>query len=42
MPAYINFKLRSKKLYEPKLTNTKVIISKRIIFIENIKQKIKI
>lgn len=40
-PEIINFDLRSKKLYEPQLPNTKPVLGKQEELIQNIKNKIK-
>ncbi len=40
-PSLINFDLISKKLYEPQLPNTEIIVSKKIIFLEKIKKYLK-
>tara|TARA_B100000989_G_scaffold298696_1_gene289227 strand:+ start:733 stop:1662 length:930 start_codon:yes stop_codon:yes gene_type:complete len=40
-PALIDFDLRSKNLYSPQLPKTEMVISKKILLIENIKNKIK-
>ena len=40
-PALINFDLRSKNLYEPQLPNSEIVISKKFLFIEKIKNNLK-
>ena len=40
-PALINLDLRSKNLYEPQLPNTKIVVSKKIVFIGKVKTFLK-
>ena len=40
-PALINFDLISKKLYEPQLPQSEIVISRKIMILEKIKTKIK-
>jgi len=40
-PALINLDLRSKKLYEPQLPQSEIVISRKIMILEKIKTKIK-
>ena len=40
-PALINFDLRSKNLYEPQLPNSEIVISKKFLILEKIKNNLK-